>query len=626
MKRYNIKYVILTFVNLLILSNLSYSQSSLFMPNEFVQAYKNGTRNYDGTPGKNYFTNHSDYQIQVDFNPQTGFLQGKEQITYHNDSPDTLKKLTLRLYKNIFKKGNPRDFALNSDDINDGIKIISVQINGVDFDTKKISSYGTNAYINLPEKLLPKTKLQIDIEWEFTMPEHTDYRTGKYGKDDYFVGYWYPQIAVYDDVFGWDSNMFGGAEEFYNDHCNFNVSITVPAPYIVWASGICENYFDIFNVKYVNRIKDAQKSNNIVTILSQADYASNDILKNKTKNTWKFKAEKIPDFAFATSKNHNWDAVSLSEPDRPERVFISAVYADSSKIFHTLAHTSREIIKFYSFNKPQVFYPYQSMTVFEGGGAMEFPTMVNLGDIEQKQTFYYVTAHEIGHTYFPFFTGTNETRYAWMDEGLISFFPRFATDAIFDSCQSSSDIIKNYKNIAGSAVDLPIMVPSSIFKDFRTYRNVAYNRPAFAFLMLHNYLGDSLFYASLKEFTERWHYKHPYPYDFFYTFENVTGENLSWLWEPYFFNFAKPDLSLEKVEFSGGLKIIVKNTGGMPLPVNINVVLANGKIQKIKKDISCWKNSDICEIFIPMSQKPKKIILGNNTLPDVNNNDNLYEF
>ncbi len=613
---------------LLLLLSASFvsAQSNLYMSNEFVKAYKNKTRSKDGKPGKNYFTNYSDYTINANFDPATGKLKGSEKIIYHNRSHDTLSMIVIRLYDNLYKKGEPRDFRVNADDINNGVNVSKLIVNGKKKDVKKLFSYGTNVYLRLKKKINPASIVNLEIEWNVQTPTKGAVRNGKYGENIYFVGYWYPQIAVYDDVFGWDRDMYTGAEEFYNDHSNFDVKLTVKSPNLVWATGMLQNTGQIFTTKYLNLIKKAKISNKVVHIITPKDYKAGNILKNKKENTWHFKASKVPDFAFATSDKHNWDAVSISIPDKAQRVLISGVYMDSSKIYHTLAQTAKKIISYYSFNKPQIFYPYTAMTVFEGGGGMEYPMMVNQGDMEKPCQFYYVTAHEIGHSYFPFFTGTNETKYAWMDEGLMSFFPRLVVDEVFDSCNVEKDIISNYAKIAGTEADLPVMLPSDIFKKFFSYRNIAYNRPAYAFHILRGYIGDSLFFASLREFVHRWHYKHPYPYDFFNTFDQVTKQDLSWIWKPYFFEFVKPDLALTKVKYEGGLYITVENKGGMPQPIKITITLANGKKQIYSKNSDVWKKSNKFDIYIPITIKPKQIKLGDAQIPDVDKQNNLYKF
>jgi len=619
------KIIIINIVLLFIGIDL-FSQSKLFIPNEFINAYKANTRSKTGDPGDNYFINYSDYTIKATFDSETGLLKGSEKIVYHNFSPDSLQIIIIRLYKNLFKKGNARDFMINPADVTDGIIISDFKINNKELDISNFQFYGTNMFVNLPDALAPNAELVIEINWEYSTPLQTTIRNGRYGENIFMVAYWYPQIAVYDDIFGWDNNSFSGTQEYYNDHSNFDVTITVDAPNLVWATGVLQNPNDVFQKKYAERLKAAKKTSDVVVIVAPDDYAKGNILKNKKENSWHYLAEKVPDFAFAVSDKHNWDATSISMPDRAERVLVNAVYADSSEIYHSLAEVSRKIIGYFSFKKPGIYYPYPAMTVFEGGGGMEYPMMVNEGDIEDECAFYYVTAHEIGHTYFPFYTGTNESRYAWMDEGLISYFPRFAVDDLFGTCNKKQDIISNYSRIAGTSNDMPLMVPSILYKNFFAYRNIAYNRPAYALYILNEYLGDSLFYASIQEYVERWKYKHPCPYDFFYTFEDVVKEDLAWIWKPFFFEFVTPNLSITDAEFNGGLYFSVQNTGGIPLPVNLKIIFSGNRTQDVVKDVSCWKDTDKIDFYIPMTEKPVKIIMQNELIPDIDMSDNIFEF
>lgn len=609
---------------LILISNIT-AQTSYPTPVEFQKSFEDKTRDTSGMPGVNYFTNYSDYTIEANFNPETGKIDGSEQIIYHNNSNDTLNSITIRLYYNLFQSGAQRDFPISSQDLNSGVLISLLQIGAKNIDLSSTSTNGTNLVVKLPENLAPKGQITLKINWQAQVPLNSTVRTGRYGKNNYLVAYWYPQIAVYDDVFGWDNNVYTGAQEFYNDHSNFDVNITVAAPYLVWGAGVMTNVNDVYTKKYADLIKKATYSDTVIKILTQADYKDGKILKDKKANTFHYTAEKVPDFAFAVSQSHNWDAVGISMPDRTQRVLISGIYADSSKIYHRLAEVSRKIISYFSFQKPQIYYPYTTMNVFEGQGGMEYPMMVNIGDIEDSSSFFYVVAHEVGHTYFPFYCGTNETRYAWMDEGFINFFPRYAVDEIF-KCHTLNDVVKNYQKVAGSVYDLPIMIPSNIFKNFTIYRNIAYNRPAYAFLVLHDYLGDSLFFAVIREFANRWHYKHPYPLDFINTTEQVTKSDLSWFFIPYFYQMDYADLAITNVKVEGGIYFTVENKGGLPMPINVLITYQDGRTQTVTKDISCWKNSNHIDFYIPSQILPKNIIFADQKLVDINLLNNQVKF
>jgi len=605
---------------------ISNSQIEKYMLKEFRQAYEKNTRSNDGKPGSNYFTNYSDYFIDVNFEPKTGLLQGKEKIIYHNQSFDTLFNMIIKLNQNLFAEGNPRDFGINPLDVSNGMQIKSIKISGLAISNDKYYIYSTNLFLELTNFILPKTQIEIEIEWEFTVPQNTAVRNGKYGDNVYFVGYWYPQIAVYDDVFGWDINTYTGATEFYNEHSNYEVKITVTGQNIVWATGELLNPADIFTQKILDKFKLAKQSDEVVKIITQQDYKDGKILQNTNSTTWYYKAKQVPDFAFAVSDKHNWDAVSILIPYLDNKLLINAVYKEETKNFHQLAKMTREIISVFSFKIPAIPFPYPVMTVFDGGGAMEYPMMVNEETNDDLCGDYYVTAHEVGHSYFPFFTGTNETRYAWMDEGFISFFPRLAVDYLMPECNYEQKIIDNYNKIAGSFTDLPLMNPTSFYKDFYSYRAIAYDKSSFMLLQLYYYLGDKLFFEALKVFFDSWKLKHPYPYDFFYTIETYTKQDLDWFYEPYFFSFSRPDLSFDTVYFEAGVYIKIKNSGGIPLPVYVEIELADGKKQVYQNKADVWKTTDYHDIYIPMDKKPKKIKLSNEKIPDIYLKDNLYKF
>ncbi len=604
----------------------SYAQN-LFVSNEYLKAIENGTRSKDGRPGPEYWTNHSDYVIEANFNPKTGYLKGKETVTYHNNSPDTLDMIVLRLYQDIWKKGNVRDFVAPEEDLTGGTLLKTLIIDGQQYGVKEIRRYNTLAFIRLKKPILPHSTAKLEIAWECQLPTHRPIRYGKYDKRTFFVAYWYPEIAVYDDVYGWDTRPFTGIQEYHNDHNNFDVRIRVMFPNLVWAPGELVNAKEIFNDHIVKKIERAKKSSKVVHIITLQDI-SGKMLKQLGEIEWHFKARNIPEFAFGTSDHYVWDGLSLKLGDR--RVFISAAYNPDHKTYEYMAQLARDILDQYSNHLLKIPYPYEKMTVFNGGGAMEFPMMVNESEFTDTCANYYVTAHEIGHTYFPFLTGTNETMFAWMDEGLINYFPRYAAYNISGGkCKGYFEqMVENYKRLAGTAHDLPVMVPSSDVGQWETYRHIAYNKPAFALYELTRYLGDSLFFAALHEFVLRWQYKHPYPYDFFFTFNDIAGEDLSWFWQPYFFEYKTVDLAVSTKGFRDGkFNITVTNKGGLPVGFTVFLKLKDGR--KVEKyfNAGVWKNSDVFEYDFDLGEKPVEISVKDDFNVDLRpQNNNLPVF
>ncbi|NJO88195.1 MAG: M1 family metallopeptidase [Chloroflexia bacterium] len=449
-------------------------------------------------------------------------------------------------------------------------------------------------------------------------------RMGTYHGTNFMIAYWYPKMAVYDDIRGWNSIPHTGNCEYYNDFGDFDVEITVPKNYNVWSSGILKNATEIYSKKYLEKIDKAANSDEIIKVITKEDRLENKITIDAEKHTYKFKAKNLPDFAFAVSNSYLWDATSVKVGNN--RVLVHAVYYENSKDFHEVADISRKIIDYFSTKCPAIEFPYPQMVAFNGSGGMEFPGMINDGDGENKNGTIYVTAHEIGHTYFPFYTGLNEQRYAWMDEGLISFFPqkvvaKYTDDKDYVAFRST---VKGYNHYAGTEIEIPLMVSST--NTGQAYRYQAYSRSSTAFYVLHEMIGEEKFNEALQEFASRWKSKHPTPYDFFFTFDKIVGEDLGWFWKPWFFELGYADLALENVSKKNEENTVeVINKGGFPVPVKLKVVYKDGSENIIEKPISIWKNqAKSIKIQLPEG-KISFLELDSEMIPDVFPENNRVE-
>ncbi len=584
------KRFILSFVCLAILIFASAQKTSeLFMPKEFKKAYEKGTRTFDGKPGKNYFQNRTDYVIKAEFNPETRTITGSETSLYENNSKDSLSLIYIKLYQDLLKKGGARNWDLGPVDIHNGVLVKSLKINNteISLSSNTVTRRATIMQIKLPEKILPSGTTKIEVDWELVIPGTVPVRMGTYNGNSYMVAYWYPKMAVYDDTHGWASIPYTGSCEFYNEFGNFEVEITVPKDYNVWSSGLLQNADEIYTKKYLEKISKAAKSNEVIKVITKEDRLENKITKDADKHTYKFKAQNMPDFAFAVSKSYLWDATSVKVGNR--RVLVHAVYYENSKDFHEVAAISSKIINYYSTKSPGIQYPYPQMVAFNGSGGMEFPGMVNDGDASDRDRTLYLTAHEIGHTYFPFYTGLNEQRYAWMDEGLISFIPQRVVGALthdknFDVSKSN---FRGYNQSAGTESEIPLIVSST--NTGLAYRYHAYTRSSTAFYVLQELIGQEKFDQSLQEFAKRWESKHPTPFDFFFTFNEVAGEDLGWFWKPWFFEMGYADLSFGEITKQN---IEIVNKGGFPVHVRLKVVMQGGEEKIIKRPASIWKHKE----------------------------------
>jgi len=607
-----------------------WAQDDLYIPTNFIKAYENNTRSYDGKPGENYWQNRADYNIQVELIPDQRRIVGNEQIHYQNNSPDSLKNLYLKIYQDIFKLGTMRDFPFDTSDIHQGTIIHHLMVDGdsllLSGEESPIKRSASLLRIKLDKPLPPDDDLNLDLSWETTLPATSRLRMGAYGDSAFFVAHWFPRIAVYDDIDGWDMHPYSGTQEFYNDFGDFEVQITVPGDFIVWGTGHRQNMDDVLDEKYIERYEEASESDSIIHIVSAEDYLGGPIPLRNEKNIWKFKASYVPDFAFATANCYLWDATSLIVDEKSgRRVIVDAAYRQNSEDFYEVAEIGQASVRFLSTQLPGYPFPYPKITVFNGSGGMEFPMMVNDGTTTNRPRTIGLTSHEIAHTYFPFFMGTNEKKYAWMDEGWAVMLNFDFQNQMTEGRNQVSRELRTYARIAGKDSDLPMMIPS-VYMRGRTYRNAAYSRPAIAYHFLRELMGDDKFKKALHLYMDRWNGKHPMPYDFFYTFNQVNGEDLNWFWKPWFFERGHADLAIKNVTNGENMSsVIIEKRGLLPVPVSLNVVYADSTEDVITHSAEVWKNGRTeFPVSIQNEQEIISIELGNDYIPDINKENNVY--
>ncbi len=605
-------FIILFFFN-------TYSQE-LYKPLNILNAYNKKTRSYDGKPGSNYWQNKSDYFIKVSIEPSSRTVSGTEKIIYYNNSPDPLTEIYLRLYPNITKSTAMRDFNISEKGITDGIKIEKISVNSkeVDITDKKVLVYtSTNARLFLDEELLPHSQIELEIDWSFKLPSTNLARFGTYDSTSFFIAYWYPQIAVYDDIDGWDTQEYTGYTEMYNDFNNYYVEITVPSDYHIWATGIWQNPQDILSKEYLDLYLKAKTSDDIIRIFKAEDKSNpNKYLSKGNKHTFIFKADEVPDFAFGMSNNYLWDATSYLSPDG-NRIYICAAYNESSKDFPDVTYYAKESIKYFSEEMPGYPYPYPSCTVWNGSGGMEYPMIVNNGSTNSKAGTVGLTAHEIAHQYMPFMMGINERKYAFMDEGWAVFFPLDFQDRMVKEIKHRTRNISSFNMYAGREIEMPLIVPSFLLRGL-SYRISAYSRSSVAYDMLYDLLGKELFIKALHNYMNLWKGKHPIPWDFFNCFNSAVGENLNWFFKPWFFDFTYPDLGLKSYKVDKNkIRIIVEKVGGLPVPIKLKFLKEKNLIKEFYFKADVWKNGNkFYEIETDLIQFDE-ILLGDENIPDV---------
>jgi Peptidase family M1 domain len=609
-------------------STVCLAQAPLPVPLNIRQAFEKGTRTAAGEPGPHYWQNKADYSIKVHFDPTTRLVSGSETIVYSNNSPDTLRQLLFKLYPNLYKKGAQRMMTIQPEDVTDGVAVTNLMIDDQAPDKstgiRSRSVGGTDMNVRIPA-LIPGQRVHVSLDFAYTLNKTSHIRTGEVDSGAYFIAYFFPRIAVYDDIDGWNRNPYLGTQEFYNDFCHFSAAITVPGDYLVWGTGDLVNRQEVLTDKYNQRINEANTGDATVTIIDTIDLARRDITQHADSLTWKFEADSVTDFVFAVSNHYIWKASSLVvDPGTGRRTRVDAVFNPMHKDFYEVIDFARQTVQDMSYQIPAWPYPYPHETVFDGLDQMEYPMMVNDNPLDNRAESIELTDHEIFHTMFPFYMGVNETKYAWMDEGWATI-GEWLISPMIDTSLVDGYGVDPYAKGAGKENDLPIITPSTQEEGNDYYLN-SYPKPAMGYLYAKDLLGDSLFLRGLHRYIRDWHGKHPAPLDFFGSMNAGSGHNLNWFWQRWFYDGGYPDLAVTGLQHkNGSTAVIVANKGGKPLPIDLSIEFTDGTTRKIHRSVGVWQEGNKTAIIaVPSGKSIRKVTLGSTYTPDSHPGDNIW--
>jgi hypothetical protein len=344
-----------------------HGQTQLPTPRNIQKAYNKGTRSVDGKPGKNYWQNTASYDLDVNFNPVNRLIAGTVKINYVNNSPDTLRQIWFKLYPNLYKRGSARQSRISPDDLSDGMMIDSLWIDNTTTPASRIRIDGTNATL-ARQNILPKQAIQFRISYHYILNKGSHVRTGEIEPGAAFIAYFFPRIAVYDDIDGWNTTPYTGTQEFYNDFCKFSAAITVPAGFAVWATGDLKNGHELFTPSCYQRLQEAENGDAIITIMDTADLKKGNVMvANSGQSTWHFDADNVTDFVFAVSDHYTWQSSSLVvDPKTKRRTRVDAVFNPKHKDYFKVATDARKTVEAMSYTFPAWPYPYSHETVFDG--------------------------------------------------------------------------------------------------------------------------------------------------------------------------------------------------------------------------------------------------------------------
>jgi hypothetical protein len=568
-------------------------------PPAFLRAVERGTRTWTGIPGPRTWQQRADYDVAVTIEPRTRLLEGRETIVYSNRSPDTLTAAVFHLYQNLFAEGVERGRSVP---ITGGMTIESLAVDGARLDPgdrRTVDIDGTVMAVRLPRPLPPGGQARFEVAWRFTIPQGEGVpRMGMVDSTTGQIAQWYPQIAVYDDLMGWDRRPYLGNGEFYLEYGTIDLAVTVPAGTVVAATGTLQNAEEVLPTPIRERLTRAEGSDDVIHVVTEADFGPGRATLGRAGEslTWRFHAEDVRDAAFAFGDHYLWDATSgLVDASADRRTMVHALYRPSANTWRESARMTKDAIEVFSRNVYPYAYPHITSTEGLVGG-MEYPMIVFVRNFDTEETTQRVIAHELGHEWFPMMVGSDETAYAWMDEGLDTFITIFAAEHYYPASSERAEVRQRYRDYASTTNALSVSamtMPDAIAMGGGSVAILGYRQPATALLGLREVVGAETFDRALTEYVDRWLFKHPTPWDFFHTFEDVAGRDLDWFWVPWFYGPGIHDLAIEDVEVHamGGrnhVVVTVRNEGTALMPVKLRVTTEEGEAVTVEAPVERW--------------------------------------
>jgi len=628
-----------------------YDPRQAFDPS-FLKGPGTAFRSASGKPGPEYWQNRADYIITATLDTLNNTLSARELITYTNMSPDLLPFVWLQLDQNIMKNnsrgaltqpGRGRGEPETTEGFN--IKSVAIVERGSLVPPKYVVT-DTRMRIELPSPLAPQGgKTEIQIEYSFKIPRQGGGRMGRMATSRgtiYDMAQWYPRMAVYDDQRGWDNLPYLGSGEFYLEYGDFDYTLDLPASQIVVGSGELLNAEDVLTSAQRQRLHEAQSSDKTVTIRSVGEVDGAAGMANPgTRKSWHFRMKNSRDIAWAASSAFVWDAARINLPSGRSCLAMSVYPVESAG--DSAYGRSTEYVK----NSVEIFsrdwyeYPWP-VAVNVGGpvGGQEYPGIVFCWSRAQGKQLWDVTSHEIGHDWFPMIVGSNERRFAFMDEGFNTFIDIGASDAFNHgefAPKRDGEYAPGGGNPAREIVPLlldkqapPILTPADAILEH--YRHpVSYYKPALGLVLLRTeILGPERFDRAFRQYISDWAFKHPAPYDFFRAMNNGAGENLNWFWKGWFVNNWTVDQQVLSVKYrdgnpSQGVLITIGTNGEMPMPVTVAVFESNHRTGRVQLPVEIWQRSGEWTFFYPSTSPVDSVVVDpGEHLPDVNPANNLW--
>lgn len=575
---------------------------------QFLRAVANGTRTMSGAPGPKYWTQWAEYRIQASIDPASAVLTGSETITYTNRSPDTLRSVWLQVNANAYAPDAQRNDVFP---ITRAVAFTKVQAGGQDLTSSEQArpgTYlvtGTQMGLRLRAPLLPGASVELALDWNYPIPGENAQRGGQDGHT-WLVSYWYPQMDVYDDVSGsalhpsgWQTDRYRGQSEFYMDYADYDVQLTVPAGWLMEATGELVNADQVLSPQTRARLAQARASETPVHIVTAADRGAGKATLAGTNGrlTWHFSAKNVRDFTFGASPEYLWDGAAAVVGDRdrdgrPDTALADALYRPEAGALWTRdAEYARHSVWFLS----HYLWPYEwsHMTVVQGVpgcGGMEYPMLTCIAaDWDSDTTLYEVTVHEIAHMWFPMMVGVDERRYSWMDEGFTQFDQSQGMQDFYKGFDDEARNRSAYLGFSRTGGEFPMMTWSDWQPTGGSFAIASYYKQASVMVALRQLIGDSAFKRGLQTYGTTWLHKHPQPWDYFNAMNAAAGEDLWWFWRSWYYETWQFDQAIASVTPAPqGLTVTIEDKGRVPMPVRLALTHADGTMERREIPVSVW--------------------------------------
>ena len=574
-----------------------------------------GTRSASGAPGPDYWQQRADYTIAVSLDTTEQRVAGTVTIRYTNNSPDTLRFVWLQLDQNLYRPGSkgsmlfPADSRWGVRGFQGGYDIEALQVNGRPASMHVDDTMGR---IDLEQPIPPKGgRLTVTMSYAFRVPEHGSDRMGRDGTL-YEIAQWYPRMAVYDDIRGWNTDPYFGQGEFYLEYGDIDYSITAPAGYTIAGSGVLQNAADVLTTVQRERLARASRSDSTVAIITDDEARATP---TSGTRTWRFRAQNVRDVAWAGAPDFRWDAVNANG------VLAQAYYqiAKAGKAWEQAAEQTAWTIRNYS----ELFYKYpypQATSVAGTVGGMEYPmfVMVHYGDPkDDPKSIFGTVNHEHGHEWFPMIVGSNERRYAWQDEGFNTYLNAFALERRTPGTSPYPGYVNNWRQTVENRIDAPLMTPPDRIAA-RALGALGYRKPAVVLLALRdNVVGRATFDRAFREYTQRWAFKHPSPGDFFRTIENVSGMDLGWYWRSFWYSTDVLDIGIDNVSMrqqqgQNTAVIALRRYTPVPFPIRLRLLFRDNTTQDVAMPVEVWSQGERIEAVVTV----KTAVIGARLWPE----------